>query len=60
MPKAYNDPRARYIASIAGFVNAGSEPTSELVEACRDLNQAMAKWARRRKFSPVAKEPERA
>lgn len=49
----YADPRARQVQCIAEMANQGSEPTSELIEACRDLNAAVARWARRAGFDPV-------
>lgn len=54
--KNYTDPRARQVYAIAKLVNQGSEPTGELIEACRDLNTAMARWARRAGFDPVNEE----
>lgn len=50
--KQYADPRARQIAGIAELIQRGSAPTGELIEACRDLNAAMARWARRAGFDP--------
>lgn len=51
--KNYTDPRAAQVYAMALLVSKGSEPTGELIEACRDLNAAMARWARRTKFNPV-------
>lgn len=53
MPKAYTDPRARQVHAIALLVGKGSEPTGDLIEACRDLNAEMARWARRNKYEAV-------
>lgn len=55
--KRYVDARASTIQSVALMLERGSEPTGELIEACRDLNAVMAKWARRVGFDPAAEEP---
>jgi len=54
--KNYTDPRARQVYSIARLVDQGSEPTGELIEACRDLSCAMSRWARRAGFHAVAED----
>lgn len=56
--KVYIDPRAKQVYGIALLVRQGSQPTHELIEACRDLNTEMARWARRNKYTPIAKEPD--
>lgn len=49
MKPGYLDPRARQISHYAELVDLGAAPTPDLIEACRDLSAAMARWARRNK-----------